>query len=88
MERIMCPCCRNYTIESDDEVIVDICEVCFWQYDLAAQKQPDVNIGANGLSLNEARKNYKQYGACKKEFSEKGLVKNHLKRNFQKIIFE
>ena len=26
-----CPCCGYFTIDSDDEVIVDGCEVCFWQ---------------------------------------------------------
>lgn len=75
MKKIMCPCCENYTIESDDEIIVEICEVCFWQYDLTAHKQPNLKIGANGVTLNEARENYKRYGACKKEFADKGLVR-------------
>lgn len=83
MERIKCPCCKNYTIESDDEVIVEICEVCFWQYDLAAHKQPDLNIGSNGITLNEARGNYKQYGACKKKFADKGLVRKPINQELQ-----
>lgn len=33
-----CPCCGFYTVDSEDEVIVDICPVCFWQYDNIAQK--------------------------------------------------
>ncbi|MBQ3515375.1 MAG: hypothetical protein IJA32_16510 [Lachnospiraceae bacterium] len=28
------------TIDDRDEVIVDICEVCFWQYDEVAQDNP------------------------------------------------
>ena len=36
MKRKICPCCGYYTVESDDEVIVDICDVCFWQYDVVA----------------------------------------------------
>lgn len=75
MKRVMCPCCKNYTIESDDEVIVEICEVCFWQYDIIAHERPDSIIGANGISLNEARNNYLQYGICKKEFVDQGLVR-------------
>ena len=75
MKKIECPCCGNYTIESDDEVIVEICEVCFWQYDLVAQKRPEENIGANGVSLIDARRNYKKYRACKKEFADVGLVR-------------
>lgn len=75
MKRIICPCCNNYTIESDDEVIVDICEVCFWQYDLTSHSKPSKMSGANGITLNDAIKNYKEYGACKKEFSQKKLVR-------------
>lgn len=70
-----CPCCGFCTIESDDEVITEICEVCYWQYDLVSQKYPDKNIGPNRISLNVARKNYKLYGACKKEYAEKGFVR-------------
>ena len=75
MKKINCPCCGNYTIESNDKVIVEICEVCFWQYDLVSHNKPDINIGANGISLNEARNSYKKYGACKKEFANKRMVR-------------
>jgi hypothetical protein len=68
MKRIACPCCGYYTIESDDEVIVDICEVCFWQYDETAHKYPGKKIGANNISLNDARINYKHYGVSKQEY--------------------
>ncbi|MGN7761431.1 CPCC family cysteine-rich protein [Paenibacillus sp. 22594] len=63
-----CPCCGYFTIESDDEVIVDICDVCFWQYDVVAHEKPDWNIGANHLSLNQARENYKVFGVCKEGY--------------------
>jgi len=68
MKRKICPCCGYYTVESDDEVIVDICDVCFWQYDVVAHNHPDISIGANHISLTEARKNYKLFGACKQRF--------------------
>lgn len=32
-----CPCCGYLTIDDTNEVIDDICEVCFWQYDEVAQ---------------------------------------------------
>ena len=57
-----CPCCGNYTI-IDDDLIVDICPVCFWQYDIVAQENPDRIIGPNHVSLNTAKENYKKYGA-------------------------
>jgi rubredoxin len=65
MKRIKCPCCGFFTIENDDDIIFDFCDVCGWQYDVAAHNKPDISIGANKISLNEARKNYKLFGASK-----------------------
>lgn len=63
-----CPCCGYLTIDDSYEVITDICEVCFWQYDETAQDLPDRIIGPNKTSLNTAQKNYKLYGASEKRF--------------------
>lgn len=65
--RQKCPCCEYFTVDSDDEVIVDICEVCFWQYDWIAHKYPERNTGANHISLLQAKQNYKRFGVCKQE---------------------
>lgn len=63
-----CPCCGNYTI-IDDSIIVDICPVCFWQYDVVAQENPNKIIGPNhGVSFNTAKENYKKYGAISIDF--------------------
>lgn len=82
MKRKICPCCGYYTVESDDEVIVDICDVCFWQYDVVAHENPDISIGANHISLTEARKNYKLLGHASKGLlikSEPHFLKNCLR---------
>ena len=63
-----CPCCGYLTIDDSDEVITDICEVCFWQYDEVAQSMPDKIIGPNNVSLNIAKKNYKLFGAIEERF--------------------
>jgi len=65
--RLKCPCCGYFTVDSEEEVIVDICEVCFWQYDEIAHEHPERNIGANHISLLQAKQNFMQFGACKKE---------------------
>ena len=62
-----CPCCNFLTISEDDEVIVDICPVCFWQFDTIGQSLPDRVIGPNKVSLNVARDNYSRFGAAQKE---------------------
>ncbi|SHJ48150.1 Cysteine-rich CPCC [Anaerocolumna jejuensis DSM 15929] len=66
--KIKCPCCGYYTIDKEDEIITEICEVCLWQYDEVAHCNPDKVIGANKLSLVEAQENYKLYGVSKKEY--------------------
>lgn len=38
----------------------DICEVCFWQNDSVQLYDPDFSGGANIMSLNEARKAWKE----------------------------
>ncbi len=64
----VCPCCGYLTIDDSKEIITDICDVCFWQYDEVANKEPDRIIGANKVSLNTARANFKSYGAVEERF--------------------
>ena len=64
-KRIKCPCCGYLTIvdKEDKNLIQDVCPVCFWQYNTKAINNPDEIIEPNVVSLNEARKNYKEYKA-------------------------
>ena len=67
LKKIKCPCCGYYTIEDyGEEVNCNICPVCFWQYDVVGQDNPnDIVGGPNGkLSLNQARDNYKKFGVA------------------------
>ena len=63
-----CPCCGYLTIDDWEEVITDICEVCFWQYYEECHDKPNRIIGPNNVSLNTARKNYKLFGASEERF--------------------
>ena len=78
MVRMQCPCCGYFTqlAYSENEPSFEICEVCFWQHDSLVNENPNAINGANHISLNEARDNYKKYGVCKKEF--KHLVRQPL----------
>lgn len=53
-----CKCCENLTIDVDS--LFDICENCGWQSDLVQEENPDYRGGANKMSLNEAKKAYKE----------------------------
>jgi hypothetical protein len=43
------------------------CPVCGWISDPMQEALPDEPIGSNGISLNEARKNFSQLGAISRE---------------------
>ncbi|WP_415359971.1 CPCC family cysteine-rich protein, partial [Pseudomonas aeruginosa] len=46
----------------------EICPVCYWEDDIAQNKDPDYDGGANGISLNNAKENFFKYGAIKRVF--------------------
>jgi hypothetical protein len=68
MNKACCPCCGFATLT--EEYSWEICPVCFWEDD--GQSDADAHIvkgGPNGtLSLSQARKNFKTYGACEECF--------------------
>ncbi|MDD1503503.1 CPCC family cysteine-rich protein [Lysinibacillus sp. CNPSo 3705] len=61
-----CPCCGYFTIYDE----YDICDVCYWQQDTIGLDKPDVATGPNRVSLHQAQKNYKEFGASQKRLLE------------------
>lgn len=59
-----CPCCGFYTLPSRGDY--EICPVCFWEDDGLQSEEPDCTAGPNGYTLNEAKENFKKYGAMGK----------------------
>jgi len=62
-----CPCCGYRTLD-DAPGCFDICPVCYWEDDNIQRDDPDYKGGANDISLNEARENYKKIGAISEEY--------------------
>lgn len=62
-----CPCCNQLTYSEPSEGSYIICPVCFWEDDPVQSQDLNYHGGANKVSLNEARKNYKKIGACTEE---------------------
>lgn len=65
---VVCPCCRFITLQ--ESAGFDICPVCYWEDDgQGDQDAGDVRGGPNGgLSLEEARANYRRFGAVEDRF--------------------
>lgn len=53
MIKHICPVCGEY--EFEEEGSFDICDVCGWEDDPLQAKEPDLEGGANEMSLNQAR---------------------------------
>ena len=58
-----CPCCGNITIPNQGDALAYICPVCLWEIDLFLQSDDEPSDQNHGLSLNQARENYKTCGA-------------------------
>lgn len=70
MKKYKCVCCGYYTMESEPPGTFEICPVCFWEDDGVQYEDPDYEGGANGISLNKARENYKKIGAISEKYLE------------------
>lgn len=67
MKKYKCPCCGYYTFTSKPNGNYDICPVCFWEDDSGAYDNPDQKCSCNRVSLNQAKRNYAEFGACHKD---------------------
>jgi hypothetical protein len=71
-----CPCCGYLTLD-DKPGSFDICPVCYWEDDNIQRNDSDYKGGANGISLTEARENYKKMGAISAEYLDNVLKKTY-----------
>lgn len=64
-----CPCCGYYTFPVDkSEAIAYICPVCFWENDVFTKSDDEPSDENRGMTLNEAREEYRRIGATREEF--------------------
>jgi hypothetical protein len=60
--KYMCPVCSYFTLDSPG--VYNICPVCFWEDDGTTGAHC---FSPNGTSLEGAKENFKQFGACEHE---------------------
>ena len=66
--KYQCPCCGYLTYKDETAGTGYICPVCYWEDDKLQLKDSTFAGGANRVSLEQARLNFKLYGASEKEF--------------------
>jgi Cysteine-rich CPCC len=64
-----CPCCGFLTLDQRPPGTFLICPVCFWEDDNVQAEDPEYSRGANAVSLQQARENFRQFGAVEARFS-------------------
>lgn len=57
-DEYLCPCCEKHLFYERGSY--EICPVCNWEDDPVQSKKPDLAGGANQMSLNEARRAYRE----------------------------
>lgn len=62
-----CPCCGYRTLPEPAGGTYEICPVCYWEDDKVQLAHPDLQGGANDVSLLEAQENFRAFGACSKD---------------------
>jgi hypothetical protein len=63
-----CACCGYLTMSDKEPGTFEICPVCYWEDDNVQFHDIYFEGGANKESLNEARQNYKKFGASSFQF--------------------
>lgn len=66
-DKFACACCGFLTLEEPGDNTYEICPVCGWENDRLQQEDPELDAGANPVTLNEARENFRSFGAISAE---------------------
>jgi hypothetical protein len=61
--RYPCQCCGYLTLSEPGMGSYEICPVCFWEDDPVQNDDPTFWGGANRVSLHDARRNFRAFGA-------------------------
>lgn len=78
-----CPCCGNLTIPGGEDAVAYICPVCFWEIDPFQTAEEEPSDSNHGLTLPEARENYRRYGAVKEnlvQYCRAATIEEHSKK--------
>ncbi len=80
-KRFKCLCCGYFTLDREANNTFQLCPVCYWEDDGVQLAQPDYTGGANAVSLNQARLNFKEFGVSDERF--KLLVRRPLENEIK-----
>ena len=59
--KYQCPCCESYGLNEQAGNTFQLCPICYWEDDGVQSNDPEYEGGANKVSLNQGRINFKKY---------------------------
>lgn len=65
-----CPCCGYFTLNEEADNTFQLCPVCYWEDDGVQLKDPTYEGGANRVSLNQAKRNFRKFSAIEERFKD------------------
>ena len=65
-----CPCCRYKTFEENTYSTCHICPICSWEDEALIETSISESFGPKHVSLAQAQKNFRDFGAMEKGFLE------------------
>jgi hypothetical protein len=71
VDRHACPCCGFLTLQGAPPGTFEICPVCYWEDDEVQFRDPTYQGGANNVSLQQARINFRALGAVESRFQDR-----------------
>ncbi len=60
----LCPCCKYFTLSQPGADTRETCDVCYWENNAAQTADRELVLPPNAVSLNQARRNFRKFGAC------------------------
>lgn len=83
-KQYQCKCCGYYTIKGYFSDYIQLhCPVCHWQNNIDQNAHPKLEVGANQISLEKAKENYKKMGAITEDTI--SYVRNPLEQEKRQI---
>lgn len=70
VKKYACPCCGFFTLDREPPGTYAICPVCYWEDDGLQFDNPMRRGGANKVSLEEARENFRKFGWAQEHVKE------------------
>jgi hypothetical protein len=83
-----CACCGYKIKRTEYYGSYEVCPICYWEDDQLQFEDPNMEGGANPMSLRQAQRNFRECGACEmtmKQYVVKDRSQYELDKNWKPL---